>query len=222
VRILYSNTLLCSSNPAQRLGPVDPALNGQPVIDVWQAFGADYHTVYGRGDGPVEFSFGVHAKFSTEAEVVAFVTTHRETLPVQAELIITDDAETVAFAMANAVRRVAFSAIIGTSVLIQYQFTGSRFQTEDVPAAPTDVETVKTLEIALDPDDEEKEITFTTPFAATPKFIRGEICGPASTDGGVAIEAKPINPTRSAEGCTFEFTQKIPAEGYSLLVFAAL
>jgi hypothetical protein len=219
VRILYSSSLLCSSNPALRLGPVEPTFNGQPVIDAWQALGADFFTVYGRGDGPDEFSFGVWHKFSSEAEVIAFKFGHRQSLPVQADLTVTDDAETVAWTMADAVRSVRIAQVMGLSVLAAYTFTGSRFESDDVPGAPTDSDTVKAINQALTSGTVEQAIAFDTAFASAPRGITLQLSAP---DGGAMFGWQIRESTRTAAGFTVDFDAAVPAAGYKLTGIAVL
>ncbi len=220
MRITYSSTLLCSSDPAQRHGPVSPSFNGQPVIDVAQLFRADNATVYGRGDGPVEFGFSAWHKFASEAEVVLFCATHRETLPVQADLTVTDDEETVAAVMEDAVRTVRIAEVFGTSVLVQYGFTGSRFTSEEVPDAPTDTDTVKAYDIALTEGTIEQAVAYDTPFASNPRAIPlPSLCIP---EGGSSFGMVIDQASRTAAGFTVKFENAVPAAGYRISGLVAL
>jgi len=218
----YGSSILASDSLAVGRVPVGARYQGETFIDAWLPFRADYSTVYGKGRGPREYSVTVQRFFSTIAAAKAFALSHEDTLPVQDDLTWADDTAGVAYTMADAVCSARIVQQIGVSIIVEYTFTGGRFESDDVPGSLEETDTLKTYEYALAINDEAKAVVFTTPFATTPKFVRGEITGPASTDAGVAIDAKPINSTRTAEGVTFEFTQKIPATGYSLLVLASL
>jgi hypothetical protein len=218
--ITYSTTLLASSNLAlRRVGPAGITCNGEPVTQIEQLFRADFATVFGRGDGPVTFGFAVEVDFDTEAELLAFLLTHRETLPVQAALTLVDVAATVAFVMADAVRRVAFSSVKGNSVLVEYSFTGARFASEAVPAAPTDTDTVKAIDHALTISTVSQAIVYALPFASSP---RGIVLTLSAPDGGTMFGFQIRESTRSATGFTVDFDAAVPASGYKLTGLAVL
>lgn len=219
MRVTFSNTLLGTETLAAGRVLSGLSLNGTPILDVAQLFRGEFATVFGRGDGPESCTFTVRRFFASDAAALAFMATHRATLPVQAALALIDDDAGAAYVMADAVRAVQFPQRIGLCVVVEYTFTGSRFTSESVPGEPTESDTVKAYEIPLDADDESKAVAFDTAFASTPRFVRGEISLP---DGGTGFHAYPRESTRTAAGVTFDFDLKVPGAGYKLLVFAAL
>lgn len=219
-KVYFSTTLIASSDPALlRMGPSGMSVNGSPIVQVEQLFKADRATVYGRGDGPVEISFSVDVKFFTEAQVAAFIGTHRESLPVQSELVLTDDLETASLVMADAVRAVNFPRILGTSVTVEYKFTGSRFTSEDVPTFPTDTDYVKAINQALTNGAVEQAIAFDAAFVSAPRGISLQLSAP---DGGAMFGWQIRESTRTAAGFTVDFDAAVPAVGYKLTGIAVL
>lgn len=219
--IRFASTILATpSVAAGRIGPSGITLNGQPVADIWQAVGADYATVFGRGDGPVELGFSVTRLFSSEAAMLTFVGTHREALPNQDDLYWTDEAESVALLLEDALREVRFSALTARSVRVDYKFTGSRFVTDDVPEAPTDSDTVKAGIEDLSVDDATKAIAFPVAFASAPRFVDAKVVVPTAGDDG--FDAWPVESSITAAGFTVKLGALVPAAGYKLRWMALL
>lgn len=219
--ITYSSATLASGNLAlRRVGPVGITCNGEPVTQVEQLFRADFATVYDRGEGPVTFGFAVLADFDSEAELLAFIATHREALPRQAALNLIDDSSTVAYVMADACRKVSFGSVRGNSVLVDYSFTGSRFTGEAVPGLtdPT-TDVMKVADAALSIADESVAVVFAAAFASAPRFVSCVVAPPA---GGLPIYAVPDNSTITTTGFTAKLSAPIPASGYRLRTLAIL
>lgn len=173
MRITYSNTTLASPSLAiGRVGPLGLSWNGEPIIDVADFFRAALATVYGRGDGPEEFSFSVWAHFTTEAQVLNFCALHRTVLPVQADLTLIDDAATVALVMADAIRQVTIGQVIGLSVQVGYRFIGSGFTSEAIPEdLEENTDRMKVGKETLTINAEEVTVTFASPFASEPRYV---------------------------------------------------
>lgn len=219
--ITYANVLLASHQLALgRVGPFEltgPA--GEPIVDEYNLFRADYATLFARGRRAKQFGFKVTAFFKTEAEVLAFIALHEDTLPTQGDLILFDDSESVALLAEDAIVTVRIERVAGVSVVVTYSFRLAQFTSEDVVPVPGGEASVKAAELELEVDDESKAVTFEAPFITKPRFVQGVISAP---DGGVAIQAIPRESTRATTGVTFDFTAKIPAAGYVLLVTAIL
>ena len=220
MRITYSDTLISSDDLTLGRVGSGSSWNGQPILDVVAFFRAAQSNVYGRHDGPEEFTQRVWRTFDTQAQVLTFCATHRATLPLQADLTIVDDDETAALVMADAVREVRISRVIGLAVLVDYKWTGSGFASGDVPGdIPTDDSAVKTGYVSLSASDESKDIAFDIPFGATPKFADAVICPPPGNGG---FEAWPVEGTLTASGFTAGFAAAVPGSGYVLRWIAAL
>lgn len=219
-RTIYSNTHIASPLlAAGRVGPFDMSLNGQPVLDVFHYFGAANATVLEHGDGPVELEYSVTRLFSSEADMLLFVATHREALPRQADHIIIDDDEARALVLEDAVRSVTFSQLRGASCLVRYKFTGSRMVSDDVPDEPVDTDFVKAINQALTAASAEQAIVFDVPFASAPRGISLQLSAP---DGGTMIGWQIRESTRTAAGFTVDFDNLVPAVGYKLTGIAVL
>lgn len=215
----YAGSILGSTSLAVGRVHVGASLDGRTIIDAFLPFQAANSVVYERGAEPRIYTVTIRRFFATEGAALAFLLTHPDTLPRQGDLTIVDDVAAVAITMADAVAAVRMVEHVGTMVLAQYTFTGAKFESDDVPEAPTDTDTVKAQVVDLDADDVAKAVVFASPFASPPRFVRGEISVP---DGGVAFHAVPRESTRLAAGVTFDFTAAVPASGYKLLVFAVL
>ncbi|MDD2763488.1 MAG: hypothetical protein PHE83_05880 [Opitutaceae bacterium] len=213
MRITYSTTLICSDQVALgRLG-AGASWQGQPIIDAAQFFRAAVATVYGRGDGPEEFSLRVWALFATVAAALHFCGTHRASLPVQADLILVDEGGTIQLRMADAVRSVRIVERRGLAVLVDYNFTGSKFASEDVSAEPDPTDLMKVGILDLTGGDESKAVVFDVPFASSPRAVHVTVLAPA---GGFVIGAGVDESTRTTAGFTARFGAAIPATGYKL------
>ena len=221
MRAVYSNTLVASPNlAAGRTGPTGLSFNGQPVIDEAQLFRAAYATLYGRGDGPVECGFTTWVQRPSEAALMLFMGTFRETLPVQADLVLTDDAETVSVRMVDAIREVTFGRVVGVTVQVNYRFRGARFTSEDVIELPEDSDTVKVKTVALTAGEVSKAVTFDSPFASVPRGVTAQLLLPTSSAQalGVYIDKSTI----TEGGFTVLFDAAVPASGYELSITAIL
>lgn len=216
----FASTVLASDDLSVGRVPFGASLDGRTLIDSFVPIGADYATVYDRGAEPRVYSVQVWRLFSTEAAAVGFALTHVDTVPRQGDLTLVSGSS--AWTMADAVAQTRILERRGTAVLLAYTFTGSRFESDDVPESPDDSNTVKAQVVNLSSGDVSKAVTFDTPFASTPRFLLGEVTGPSSGAGGVGIKAF-LSGDPAADGCTFEFSQAIPATGtYKLRVFAVL
>lgn len=220
MRIQSPSYLFCSESLAGGRVGFGLRLNGAPVLDVAQLAGADFATVYGRGRGPFELTVSVWRFFSTEALALAFMLTHPSTVPLENDITVVDDDEAVALTMVGAVTSARPLQRLGVAVLVEYAFTGARFESDDVPDAPTDSDTVKAQVVNLIAGEVSKAVTFDTPFASAPRFVQGQLSIP---DSGSAFGVVVRESTRAAAGVTFDFDAAVPATGtYKLLVFAAL
>jgi hypothetical protein len=216
---LYAGTLIHSENLAHGRVGAGASWNGEPIIDEVQFFRAANATVFGRADGPERFSQRVWRFFATEAAALTFAGTHRSTLPLQGDLTLSDDAGTVALTMAAAVRAVRIAQIAGVAVLVEYTFTGSRFESDDVPDIPDDPPNVKTGVIDLEIGDESKAVAFAVAFGASPNFCDAVVTVPT---GEAGIRASPIEGTITAAGFTAKLSAAVTVEGCKLRYFAAL
>lgn len=219
MRIQSASYLYASESLAVGRVPFGLRLNGSPVIDAAQLFRAAYATVYGRGLGPVELSFGVWRFFSTEAAALSFALTHPTSLVQTADLTLVDDAATVALTMAGAVIAAQIGQRLGLAVLVQYTVTGARFLSDDVPEAPTDSDTVKAFNQALTAATVEQAIVFDTPFASAPRGLTLQLSAP---DAGTMFGWQIRESTRTASGFTVDFDNPVPAAGYKLTGIAVL
>jgi hypothetical protein len=214
VRIIASNTLLASDSlAAGRVGPVDMAFNGEAVVDSSQLFRAASAVVFGRGDGPVEFSFRVRALFGTHAKAVRFCALHREIIPVECELHVEDTDEGIYLSMAQAVRSVRFGPVVGCSVDVFYTFRGAKFESEDLPEdleENTDIMKVGTAN--LSEGDESKAVTFENPFASIPRSVDAVVERPS---GQPPIGVAGVADVTEA-GFTVLFLGIVPAANYKL------
>lgn len=214
MRITYSDTLISSDDLTLGRVGSGSSWNGQPILDVVAFFRAAQSTVYGRHDGPEEFTQRVWRTFDTRAEALIFCGTHRSTLPLQADLTIVNDDESAALVMADAVREVRISRLVGLAVLVDYKWTGAGFSSGDVPGETvTDDDTVKTGYVALSVNDETKAVTFSPSFGATPKFVGVQICPPTGEGG---FDAWPLEDTITPDGFTAKFGGLVPTTGYKL------
>ena len=214
--ITFSNTTICTDESLAigRNGPLGMSFNGSPIVDVADFFRAALTTVYGRGDGPEEFSFGVWARFSTEAQALNFSMLHRTVIPVQADLTVMDTARTVALVMANAVRRITIAQVVGVAVFVQYTFIGAGFTSEDIPEdLEEDTDRMKVGSEALSADDETKAVLFASPFASTPRSVQPVVSAPS---GGMKITCDLDESLYTAAGFTVRFSYPIPGAGYKL------
>lgn len=215
MRVLYSTVLLASENLALGRVGFGATWNGEPIIDPVAYFRAANTTVFGRGDGPETFGFRVWRFFASEAAALLFCGTHRSTLPVQADLVLVNESETIAMRMADAVRAVQVLQRTEVAVLLEYKFTGSLFQSDDVPEDSTvpSADTVKTGYVALSANDETATIAFDVAFGAAPKFVCCQICPPTGSGG---FDAWPIDDTIASTGFTAKFGGLVPGAGYKL------
>jgi hypothetical protein len=213
VRIVTPTTLLASSSLAiGRVGPFDMAFNGQPVLQVEQLLRADSALVIGRGDGPVEFSFSVQALFASAAKAVQFCALHRETIPLQTDLHVDDEDAGIYLLLADAVREIRFGQVRGSSVLVNYKFTGARFTSEDVPEdLEEDTSRMKVGVTALIEGDTEKVVTFDNPFASAPRFIGVTLRTPS---GGDSFRIDTPKDDISAGGFKAKLGAAVPGSGY--------
>jgi hypothetical protein len=216
---LFAGTLIHSENLAHGRVGAGASWNGEPITDEVQFFRAANATIYGRGDGPERYTRRVWRFFSSEAAVLTFAGTHRSTLPLQGDLTLRDDAGTVAITMHNAVRGVRIEQIAGLAVLVEYTFTGSRFQSDDVPEIPDDPPNVKTGVIDLEIGDGSKVVTFAVSFGAAPNYCDAVVSVPT---GEAGIRAWPIQGTITASGFTAKLSAAVTVEGCKLRYIAAL
>jgi hypothetical protein len=215
----YGSSIIASDSLAVGRVPVGARYQGQTLLDAWQAFRADYSIVYGRGRGPREYSVTVQRFFSSEAAALQFFLTHEDTLPLQGDLTYVDSVAASALTMADAVCSVRMGQLVGTCVFCDYNFTGARFESDDVPSAPTDTDTVKAINEVLTASITSKAIAFDVPFAAAPRGIGLTISAP---DAGATVEFQIRESSRTASGFTVDFAAAIPASGYKLTGFALL
>lgn len=219
MRILHSTTVIASDNLAVGRVPSGLVWNGAPIIDTFSFFRDALATVYGRGDGAQSLSFVVWAFFTTEAECVTFCCTHRDALPLQADLLLTDEAATYALRMAGAVRSVQIGVRIGLAVPVQYSFTGRQFLSEDVPETdPEDIDLTKYGTATPAADDESIAIVFGTPFGATPRFFDLKLIPPGGSPPIIIAGYADV----SAAGFTALLAAALPAGGYSAVWKAEL
>lgn len=220
MRVTYSNTLLSAEDLALGRVGFGATWNGQPILDVVTFFRSAQSTVYGRGDSPEEFTQRVWRFFNTEAAALSFCALHRSSLPVQADLVIVDDAETIALRLADAVRQVGIAQRVGTAVLVDYKFTGSGFTSEDVPEDTTTpiADRVKTGYITLTPGAESGSIAFDVAFGSKPKIFL-QLNPPT---GGQMFPAHPVRDTITAAGCDYTLGAAVPASGTYELAWTAI
>jgi hypothetical protein len=211
VRILYSTTVIADDNLA--VGRVASGLtwNGEPLIDVVNFFRDTLATVIGRGDGAQTLAFELWYQCASEAEAVTFFVKHRDTLPLQADLLLTDAAATYALRMASAVRSVQMVRRIGLAVLLQYKFTGRQFLSEDVPDTdPEDEDLTKYGTATPAEGDESIVVAFATDFGAPPRFFDLKLVAPGGQPP-IIISGYSV-PT--ASGFTVYLAAALPAGGY--------
>lgn len=219
MRALFAGTLISSENLAHGRVGSGASWNGEPVVDEVLFFRAANTAVWGRADGPERFALQVWRFFGSEAAALTFAGTHRSTLPLEGDLVLVDDVQSVALRMAGAVRGVQIAERRGLAVLVQYTFTGSRFVSDDVPGDPDDPSNVKTGVIDLEIDDEEKAVVFAVPFGAEPNFVNAVVSVPV---GEAGLRAHPVEGTISASGFTAKLSAIVTVEGCKLRYFAAL
>lgn len=219
MRVTYSNTLISSENLALGRVGFDATCNGQPITDVVAYFRAAQSTVFGRADGPEEFTQRVWRFFNTEAAAITFFASHRKSLPLQADLVIVDQAETIAFRLADAVRTVQMVQRKGIAVLVDYKFTGSVFESEDVPE--TDLseidDIVKSGLVTLVAGAESGSVAFLTSFGSIPKVVL-QVCPPT---GGTMFNAAPPYDAITVDGFDYILGFPVPATGTYKLAWTA-
>lgn len=212
MRILYSTTVLADdSNLAVGRVPAGLTWNGEPIIDAFNFFRDALATVYGRGDGPEVFAFTLWADFASEAAAILFCSTHRASLPLQADLLLTDTAATYALRMASAVRSVQIVRRIGLAVQVQYKFTGRQFLSEDVAADPEDTDLVKYGTATPASGDESVAIVFDTPFGGSPRFFCLTLVPPGGSPPVIVAGYSGV----TAAGFTALLAAGLPADGYT-------
>lgn len=212
MRAYLSNTLIASPNIADGcVGPAGLSWNGAPILDVAQIFRAPFATVFGRGDGPEEFAFSSTWNFSTTGEALIFCSSHRTTLPVQADLTLVDDDGVTSVVMRGAVRDVRIGSVRGTSVQVDYKFTGSKFDLlEDVPEFSEDPDHMKVDVVDLNADDESVAIVFATPFGDVPRKPDLIIEAPFGQPAIGVVGVRDV----TAAGFTAVFSAALPSSGY--------
>ncbi len=212
MRILFSTTVIADDNLA--VGRVASGLTweSEPVVDVFSFFRDPLATVYGRSAGPLVLAFSGWHFFNTEKEAVIFCCTWKQQLPLQADLLLTDEAETFALRMANAVGSVNIGQRIGLAVPVQYKFTGRQFVSEDVPDTdPEDEDMTKRGTAAPAQDDESVAIVFDTPFGGSPSWFDLKLVPPGGSPPIAVVGYSGI----SAAGFTAILSAALPADGYT-------
>lgn len=221
MRLLYSNTLLCSSAAALgRVGPVGLTINRRQVNDVVAYIRASSVTVFPRGGRSTELGFLVAGDFPTLEAAQQHAALHFGELPEQADLVCTDEDDNALWSLPDACIAGLRTRQVGVSIFLEYAFTGGAFESEEVTLPPAgDLDIVKAKVVTLAAADVEKAVTYDAPFASAPRFVQATVSAP---EGGGAIFAIPRESTRTAEGITFDLTAAVPATGYKLLVHAVL
>jgi hypothetical protein len=212
VLAVYSSTLLASPNLATgRVGPSGISLNGETIFDDAAFFRADFATLFGRGRGPRTFEFTVLAIFSSESDAITFAATHEDGLPVQADLVLTDDADTLSLRMADAISQASIGRIIGVSVEVHYRFTGARFIQEspaDIPDPTTD--SMKVGQQNISAADESAVVTFPAAFGAAPTYVNLIVEEPVAAAPVSVVGLENV----TAAGFTAKFSAAVPGSGY--------
>lgn len=215
----FGSSILANDSLAVGRVPFGASLDGQTLVDAFTPFRGDHATVFGRGRGPRVYAVTVQRLFSTTAAALQFMLTHEDVLPVQDDLTYVDDVAGIAYTMADAVAQARILERRGTVVFVAYTFTGSRFESDDVPDAPTDTDTVKAINQSLTAATASQAIAFDVPFASAPRAITLALSAP---DGGTMFGFQIRESTRTAAGFTVDFDALVPASGYKLTGLALL
>lgn len=209
--IQFASEIIASDQLAVGAVPFAARLDAQNLTDVWQLFRATNATVYARGRGPRVLTFQVTRIFSTYEDATDFFHRHPETLPLQGTLTLVDSGAALAWSMASAAAQVRMLQRSGVAVTCEYTFTGAKFASDSVPAAPTDTNTVKAGSVDLSASDTSKAVTFDVAFASKPRYFAAIITIP----GGGTVTAVSLDESYTSAGGTFRFAS-IPASGYKL------
>jgi len=215
----YGSGILAADSLALGRVPVGARYQGQTLIDAWQPFRADSAVIYGRARGPREYAVTVQRLCSADAEAVGFMLTHEDTLPLQADFTYVDTVAGGAWIMADAVCSARIIGRQGSAVTVEYVFTGARFETEDVPDAPTDTDTVKAINQDLTMGTVSQAIAYDVPFGSSPRGLSPVLSAP---DGGAMFGLQIRESSRTAAGFTVDFDNAVPAAGYKLTGVAVL
>ncbi len=220
MKVKFGNTWLATGGLE---GTSGASWNGSQVNDEAAFFRAAAKSFFPRGSRETKFAFRVSRGFETEADAIEFAALHFGELPQEGTLLLTDEEETFALSLAGAVIE-DFKAgdVKGVSLVVEYAFRGGLFTSEDVPDPDhTDEDGNDIMKIAtvnLDVDDQEKTVTFVTPFGAAPRSIKLIIEAPGVAPGVAVVGIRD----RSATGFTAVFAAAIPDTGYVLLWEASL
>lgn len=218
MKVKYSTTWLATGRLE---GTSGSSWNGAQINDEVAFFRAAAASFFARGGRSTTFAFRVAKTFESEAALLFWAATHFSTLPTQADLILTDDDETVAVMLADAViDQPRIANVIGVSLLIEYTFRGGLFESEDVPedSVVPSANTVKTGTVTLAAAAESGSVAFAVGFGTIPK-VTVQLCPPT---GGQTFNAYPIWDTITADGFDYELDAPVPASGTYKLSWTAI
>lgn len=219
MKVKYSTTWLASGGLD---GTAGASWNGAQINDEAVFFRAAAASYFARGGRSTVFSFRVAKTFESEAALLLWAATHFSTLPGQADLILTDDAGTVAVTLVDAViDQPRIGNVIGNAAFIEYTFKGGLFESDDVPedsVVPSE-DTVKANLVTLEAAAESGSIAFAIAFGSAPKGLILTICPPT---GGTTFDAYPVQDTITAAGFDYVLNFPVPASGTYKLSWTAI
>lgn len=192
--------------------------NGTQVNDDLAFFRAAARSFTPRGGRETVFGFRVGRGFDTEALAAEFCGLHFGQLPVQGDLLLTDEESTFALTLADAVlESVRIADVIGTFVVVEYSFRGGLFtgsetvpDEDDIDADGNDTMKLNVENLSL--NDETKAIVFITPFGGVPRKVNFVVEAPGSSPGVGNAGVRSV----SASGFTAVFSAAIPDTGYKI------
>ena len=216
MRITFESIVLADFSDALARGVT---CNGSIVFEAVDIVRATTKRVFNRGNQLVNLAFAVRREFDTIKECETFLLTHFSLLPKSGLCLIecgthAGDVTEVYLAGAALVASPQGS-YEGVSCTVAYQIVAPVATTDEPPGIllPDAVITRGTL--ALDEDDETKEVEFDTPFD-NPPIVTAAVMKPTSGDN--------IWPTLrgiTTNGFSVDFQAPIPASGYVLHWIAA-
>ncbi len=131
MKVLYAGTYLAAGGLQ---GATGANWDGQQVNDEAEFFRAAAVTYFPRGNRSTRFGFGVNLSFNSEAAAIAFAVSHFNDIPSQGDIVVVDDAGTVAYKLANAVLDSITPRVVGIFVFVRYDFLGGVWASTTVPA----------------------------------------------------------------------------------------
>lgn len=196
--------------------------NGTFLVDEAQFFRAAAAAFFARGNRATSLSFAVSRSFPSESDALIFAALEQNTLPGQADLIVSDEPGTTAVRLASAVLEgISVGPLIGSSVEVSYQFRGGIFVPSILPPPPVPpVTDVITGNVSLALGDETKAIAFAVPFATPPSSVDCWVV-PASGAPILLIDATPLHDTITGAGFTAAIGFPIPSNGQYWLYWQA-